>query len=75
LRESAQFPTGVKEALAMCVLETTDNPELEIRAIYCLSTTAGAFVKCAEVGELQQRLAAIETLINRRNGHSRRSDG
>jgi hypothetical protein len=57
------------------ILETTDNLELGIRAIYCLSTTAGAFVKCTEVGELQQRLSAIEALISRRNGHGRRSDG
>jgi hypothetical protein len=53
------------------ILETTDNPELEIRAIYCLSTTASAFVKCTEVGGLQQRLSAIEALINRRNGHDK----
>jgi hypothetical protein len=53
------------------ILETTNDPDLELQAIYCLSTTAGAFVKCTEVGELQQRLSAIETLIDRRHGHGK----
>jgi hypothetical protein len=51
------------------ILEHTEDPELELRAIYCLSTAAGAFIKATEVSDLQQEVASLKALILRRNGH------
>jgi hypothetical protein len=50
------------------ILETTNDPDLELRAIYALSTTAGAFIKATEVGELQHRLERLESHLGR-NSH------
>ncbi len=50
------------------ILETTDDPDLELKAIYALSTAAGAFIKATEVGQLQQQVEALQGLIHRRTG-------
>lgn len=36
---------------------------LKLKAIHCLSQTAASFLKCAEVGEIEARLEALEQRV------------
>jgi hypothetical protein len=51
---------AVLEAEAVLHSTNGDNPELTLRAAHCLSQCAGQYAKLLEVGELEQRILALE---------------
>jgi hypothetical protein len=50
---------------AQDVLERAEDAELRLKAIHALSQCAGQYAKLLEVGELEARLAALETQMAR----------
>ncbi len=47
-------------------LEQAEEPELRLKAIHALSQCAGQYAKLLEVGELEARLAELESKVMRK---------
>ena len=47
------------------ILRTTDRDELIVRTVHALTQASAAYAKLVELGELQQRVEALEAVIGR----------
>jgi hypothetical protein len=53
---------------AMRIVQDARNTDQRLKAISCMSTTAGVYLKTLEVGEMDGRVKAIEAMLAQAKG-------
>jgi DNA-binding response OmpR family regulator len=53
---------------AMRIVQDASNMDQRLKAISCMSTTAGVYLKTLEVGEMDGRVQAIEAMLAQAKG-------